>query len=89
MDALNTRADFFQQNFFLLQDKELIVLTQELSAASTVDPRYGSLDRHPPSRYDQALWFKFNFFPFSCETQSSLSSLAPCQTLPRYAASLI
>ena len=56
MDALNTRADFFQQNFFLLQDKELIVLTQELSAASTVDPRYGSLDRHPPSRYDQALW---------------------------------
>ena len=68
---------------------KLIFLTQELSAASTVDPRYGSLDRHPPSRYDQALWFKFNFFPFSCETQSSLSSLAPCQTLPRYAASLI
>ena len=53
-----TRADFLQQkSFFLFQDKELIVLTltQELSAASSVDPRYGSLDRHPPSRYDEAL----------------------------------
>ena len=40
-------------------------------------------------RLFQWTWFKFNFFPFSCETQSSLSSLAPCQTLPRYAASLI
>ena len=53
-----TCADFLQQNFFFLfQDKELIVLTltQELSAASSVDPRYGSLDRHPPSRYDEAL----------------------------------
>ena len=39
-------------------------------------------------RLFQWTWFKFNFFPFSCETQSSLSSLAPCQTLPRYAASL-
>ena len=46
-----TRADFSPA------DKELIVLTltQELSAASSVDPRYGSLDRHPPSRYDEAL----------------------------------
>ena len=51
-----TRAVFFPaEKFYLFQDKELIVLTQELSAASSVDPRYGSLDRHPPSRYDEAL----------------------------------